>query len=250
MTDRTVNARTESALRDLADAINWPDPVDFSSRLSLDQRPQTTRRRSVAWLAGVAAVVLAIFLIPTTRQAVANLLEVAGIRFEFGDRPDLPAPINLTPGVQVDMEEAVRSVDFEIVVPSALPPPDAVHLLEWELGTQVFIAWVASEQLPQVGASGIGVLLAEFRANLNEQFFEKLIMAGTTVDRVEVAGVPAYWLAGAPHVFMFDAGGPLVEDSTRLTGNVLVWEADGITYRLESNLSLNESLAIAESLGS
>jgi hypothetical protein len=250
MTDRTVNARTESALRDLANAINWPDPVDFTSRLSLDQSPQTTRRRSVVWLAGVAVVVLAIFLIPTTRQAVANLLEVAGIRFEFGDQPDLPAPINLTPGVQVDMEEAVRSVDFEIVVPSALPPPDAVHLLEWELGTQVFISWVASEQLPQVGASGIGVLLAEFRANLNEQFFEKLIMAGTTVDGVEVAGAPAYWLAGAPHVFMFDAGGPLVEDSTRLTGNVLVWEADGITYRLESNLSLNESLTIAESLGS
>src|SRR5688572_14695268 len=198
MTDRTVNARTESALRDLAHAINWPDPVDFTSRLSLHQSAQTTRRRGFVWLAGVAAVVLAIFLIPTTRQAVANLLEVAGISFEFGVGPDLPAPTNLTPGVQVDMEEAVRSVDFPIVVPSALPPPNAVHLLQWELGTQVFLSWAASERLPEVGESGIGLLLAEFRANLNEQFFEKLIGAGTTVDRVLVAGVPAYGLSGAP----------------------------------------------------
>jgi hypothetical protein len=249
MTDRTMDARTEAALRDLALAIDWPDPVDFTPRLSLDQSGPTSRRHGVVWLAGAAAVVLAIFLIPTARQAVANLLEVAGIRFEFGDGPDLPVPTNLTPGVQVDMEEASRAVDFPIIVPSALPPPDAVHLLQWELGSQVFLSWAASERLPEVGASGIGVLLAEFRANLNEQFFEKLLVAGTTVDRVEVAGVPAFWLAGAPHVFMFDAGGPLVEDSTRLTGNVLVWEADGITYRLESNLSLDESLVIAESLG-
>ena len=247
-TDQVVDVRTEAALRDLGGAIDWPDLVDFTSRLSLDRAVRRNGGRGVVWLAGVAALVLAIFLIPTARQAVANLLEVAGIRFEFGDGPDLPVPTNLTPGVQVDMDDAVRSVDFPILVPSALPAPDAVHLLQWELGHQVFLSWAASERLPEVGASGIGVLLAEFRANLNEQFFEKLVVAGTTVAPVEVTGAPAFWLAGAPHVFMFDAGAALVEDSSRLTGNVLVWEADGVTYRLESNLSVDESLAIAESL--
>ena len=244
-----LDARTDAALRDLGGAIEWPEPVDFISRLSLEPAVRTTGRRVFVWLAGVVAVVLAMVLIPTARQAVGNLLEVAGIRFEFGEGPDLPAPTNLTPGVQVDLDEAARSVDFPIVMPSALPPPDAVHLLHWELGNQVFLSWAASGRLPEVGASGIGVLLAEFRANLNEQFFEKLVVAGTTVDRVEVAGAPAFWLAGSPHVFMFDAGGPLVEDSSRLTGNVLVWEAEGITYRLESNLGIDDSLAIAESLG-
>ena len=248
MTDPTMNAPMESALLDLAQAIEWPDPVDFSQRLSLEPTVRRTGRPRLAWLAGVVAVVVAIFLIPSARQAVANLLEVAGIRFEFGEAPDLPAPTNLAPGVAVSMEEAARSVDFPILVPSALRPPTATHLVDWELGNQVFLSWAASDELPEVGASGIGLLLAEFKADLNEEFFRKLVDGGTTVDRVEVSGVPAFWLAGAPHVFMFDAGGPLVEDTTRLTGNVLVWEADGITYRLESNLSVTQSLAIAESL--
>ena len=48
---------------------------------------------------------------------------------------------------------------------------------------------------------------------------------------------------------MFETGeGEIVEDSARLTGNVLLWEAEGVTYRLESSLDLELSLAIAESL--
>jgi hypothetical protein len=31
-------------------------------------------------------------------------------------------------------------------------------------------------------------------------------------------------------------------------GNTLIWEANGITYRLESHLSLEDALRIAESL--
>jgi hypothetical protein len=31
-------------------------------------------------------------------------------------------------------------------------------------------------------------------------------------------------------------------------GQVLIWEADGITYRLETELSMEEAVAIAESL--
>jgi hypothetical protein len=31
-------------------------------------------------------------------------------------------------------------------------------------------------------------------------------------------------------------------------GNTLIWEEQGITYRLESNLSLEEAVKIAESL--
>jgi hypothetical protein len=38
-------------------------------------------------------------------------------------------------------------------------------------------------------------------------------------------------------------------DMRRLVeGNVLVWEQDGLTYRLETKLSLSEAVKIAESL--
>lgn len=239
----------ETALRDLAEGIEWPASVDVTTRLQLDERVRRTWRPGVALIAGVVALVLVVLLVPSARQAVANLLEVAGIRIEFGSTPSLPPPTDLAPGQLVDMEVADEAVDFSIMKPDVLEPPTAVHLLQWELGTQVFLAWAASDQLPEVGESGVGLLLAEFRADLDEEFFTKIVSGGTTVDRVTIDGVPAFWLAGAPHVFMFETGRrDLVEDGTRLTGNVLIWEANGVTYRLESNLSLDESLVIAESL--
>jgi hypothetical protein len=245
MAERTI----EGALLDLADGIEWPTPVDFASRLRLEPLVGRTWLPRVAWMAGAIVVILSVVLIPSARQAVANLLEVAGIRIEFGETPDLPPPTILAPGDQVDMESASSAVDFPILTPSTLDPPTAVHLLQWELGTQVFLAWEASDRLPEVGESGTGLLLAEFRADLDEAFFSKIVAGGTTVDQVDVDGVPAFWLSGAPHAFMFETGRrDLVEDGTRLTGNVLVWERDGITYRLESSLDLEENLAIAESL--
>jgi hypothetical protein len=245
MAERTI----EAALVDLAEGIEWPPPVDFASRLQLEPPVRRTWVPRVAWMAGGIALILTLLLVPSARQAVANLLEVAGIRFEFGETPDLPPPAILAPGDKVGLESAQRAVDFPILTPSVLEPPTAVHLLEWELGLQVFLAWEASDRLPEVGESGTGLLVAEFRADLDEAFFSKILEGGTTVDQVTVDGVPAFWLSGAPHVFMFETGRrDLVEDETRLTGNVLVWERDGITYRLESALDLEASLAIAESL--
>ena len=61
-----------------------------------------------------------------------------------------------------------------------------------------------------------------------------------------MAGRPAFWIEG-PH--LLHLGGdkhqyvPLVVE-----GNILVWEQDGITYRLESDLSLEEAVKVAESL--
>lgn len=245
MSERT----TEAALRDLAEGIDWPPPVDFTTRLRLDPPVRRSWQPRIAWMAAVLVLMLVILLVPTARQAVANLLAVAGIHIEFGDAANLPPPTNLAPGQQVDMEAASDAVDFAILKPATLDPPTAVHLLQWELGTQVFLAWAASDQLPEVGDSGTGLLLAEFRADLDEEFFGKIVLEGTTVDRVIVNGVPGFWLGGAPHVFLFETGRrDLVADGTRLTGNVLIWEAEGITYRLESALSLGDTLAVAESL--
>jgi hypothetical protein len=244
--DRSI----EAALRDLSEGIEWPTPVDFSARLRLEP-PRPTWRPRVAWAVVLVGLALVVLLVPQARQAVANLLGVAGIHIEFGDVPDLPIPTDLAPGVQVELESARGAVDFPILVPSVLGPPTAVHLLQWELGTQVFLAWEASSLLPEVGESGTGLLLAEFRADLDEDFFNKIVSGGTTVDMVNLDGGQAFWLAGAPHVFMFETGRTdRVADETRLTGNVLIWERAGITYRLESNLDLEGTLLIAESLSS
>jgi hypothetical protein len=203
----------------------------------------------LVWVGAVVALIVVVMAFPAGRRAVANLLDIAGIHVEFGNTPELPLPTDLLPGRRVDLGEAQAAVDFLILQPAVMESPGTVAILDWELGTQVFLGWGESAALPEVGESGIGLLLVEFRADLNVDFFGKLVDGGTTVDQVLVHGAPAFWLGGAPHVFMFETGRrDLVEDETRLTGNVLIWEADGVTFRLESNLNLEESLKIAESL--
>jgi hypothetical protein len=248
MSDGLGYGREDAALRDLAASIDWPAPVDFTTRLQL--RPGERKRGyGMSWVAAAMALILVILFVPAARRAVANLLEVAGIRIEFGGETQLPPASELVVGRPVEMGVAQDAVDFAIMTPRTLEPPSSVHLLEWELGTQVFLAWAAREGLPEVGDSGTGLLLAEFRADLAEDFFSKVLLEGTTVDDVNVNGTRGFWLSGAPHEFMFETGrSDLIADATRLTGNVLIWETGGITYRLESNLSLEQSRAIAESL--
>jgi hypothetical protein len=45
-----------------------------------------------------------------------------------------------------------------------------------------------------------------------------------------------------------DRDGILREASARLAASTLIWESDGITYRVEGDLTEAEAVAIAESL--
>ena len=59
-------------------------------------------------------------------------------------------------------------------------------------------------------------------------------------------GGPGVWLAGRPHQVIYrDADGEIRDDAVRLAGNVLLWEQDGLTLRLEGAASLDDALAYA-----
>ena len=62
-------------------------------------------------------------------------------------------------------------------------------------------------------------------------------------------GRPGVFLSGEPHyMFLLDEQGNAVEDSARLAANVLVWDDEGVAYRLEGDFELEEALRLAESL--
>lgn len=78
---------------------------------------------------------------------------------------------------------------------------------------------------------------------------EKLVARGTEVELVSVGRAPAWFLSGAPHVvYLVDARGEVVEETTRLAENVLVWERDGVTFRLEADIGKHRAVELAESL--
>jgi hypothetical protein len=70
-------------------------------------------------------------------------------------------------------------------------------------------------------------------------------MEPRTVGTAQVNGRPALWTTG-PYILRL-RGGDM--DSRRLIeGHVLIWEQGPLTYRLETDLELEEAVKIAESL--
>jgi hypothetical protein len=65
------------------------------------------------------------------------------------------------------------------------------------------------------------------------------------IEETEVNGQRAVWTVG-PYPLISRNGD--VELTRMVEGHVLIWESDGVTYRLETGLSLEETLKIAESL--
>lgn len=82
----------------------------------------------------------------------------------------------------------------------------------------------------------------------------KELEPATLLQETQVNGQRAFWFSGAPHVvMMLDAHGePIYSTARTVDANTLVWETgndyDGIIYRVETPLDLQEALRFAESL--
>ncbi|MDP9493821.1 MAG: hypothetical protein M3P87_01145 [Actinomycetota bacterium] len=247
----------EVVLAETADHIDWPSSADLSSRvahrLSLGSDPIRQPRRR--WLpVAVALLVLVIGLLafsPATRQAIADLLGVAGIRIELGSGGMEAIGFELDLGEMVSQETAIAEAEFPVSTPntSRLSAPEAIFSSVARMGGEVTLTWAPGAALPEVGDSGVGLLISQFQADRAEGDYLKRAVEGTQIQVVAVSGNDGYWLHGAPHILEYHDDARIKEHQvSRLAGNVLIWELNGVTFRLESSLGLQESLAIAESM--
>ncbi len=210
-----------------------------------------------SWKAGlaVAALLIAITLaLPDARQALADWIGFPGIRIEIGDRAGDPPPTvtsiggSLLLGEAATLEGAASAVEFDLAVPGAglegVYPE--VYLNTFKDAPVVSFLYPASNELPEVGDTGVGMLLMQIDAAGNtSMFMTKRASAESPPRPVTVDGAAGMWIQGG--VLMIDAGDPFWTYQRR-SGNVLVWERGGITYRMESNLPLDDAIAIAEYL--
>jgi hypothetical protein len=116
---------------------------------------------------------------------------------------------------------------------------------------QVFLVWRARPGLPEASSTGAGLVLSEFRAEVDQQLIEKKVLpgTGTAVEAVDVRGSPGFWISGRPHLLVFlDEFGRVIEDQVRLAGNVLLWEAGEVTLRLEAAITREVAVRIAETV--
>ena len=231
------------ALGRALDVPQAPDLVPAVLSGIATRRLRPGRRRVVLVLAALAlAALVASLAIPDARSALLRFLQIGGARIELVDELPVvspsPAELELMLGQRVSIDEARSSASFELL--ELDDEPDAVYLGDrgsvWFLYGRPDAARLLVAQTPEL--------------EVDEPFIlKKLAASGTSVEPLTVRGEPAYFLSGAPHVVMLlDEFGVTYPESARLAQDVLVWEENGRTIRLEGDLTRDDALEIAEAL--
>jgi hypothetical protein len=249
------DSRIEAKLTSLGDSIDWPTPSPHLTRrvmARIESQPTAAGRRGWRRTAIAAAAVLVVTVVmvlsPSAREAVADLLSAAGIRIGVtsDEAPTTGADLNL--GELGQLDEVQDNVDLDLRTPGGEDPgpPDAVYLSD---SGQVTMVWAGTPTLPAAGDTDIGLLLTQYEANGGQEVAEKSIGPETEVQRLTVEGQPALWIEGAAHTFtLSDTEGNPIEETTRLAANVLLWDANGVSHRLETTGDLQSALAIVDKL--
>lgn len=247
----------ERELSQLAGDIAFPPTPSLAFSAPQSKRRVRQLNPGGWWKAGLAAAVLLLvttLAVPEARHALADWVGFPGIRIEIGDRDNDPSPTvttiggSLLLGEAATIEGAASAVEFDLVVPGAglegIGPE--VYLNQFQDAPVVSLLYPASNQLPEIGTTGVGLLLMQIDASGNtSMLITKRASAESPPQPVTVDGSNGLWIQGG--VLMIDAGDPFWTYQRR-SGNVLVWEVGGITYRMESDLPRDDAIAIADSL--
>jgi hypothetical protein len=200
------------------------------------------------------AAILLVAILPGPRSAVADLLGLPGIRIEFTDRDtteEVPAAIDssLLFGERTTLSGAGDVAQFTIMIPGneSLGQPEEVWIRTSGDVTAVSLVYPAREDLPEIGESGVGMLLMQIQSGEDVPFLAKRASTFAPPEFVTVNGESGFWVENGelvvlPSEFTGEQG------MTRPSGNVLIWAAGGVTYRMETALDLKIAIHIAESL--
>lgn len=267
------DAGLEALLRGSAEAIAWPSAsppgapdIAMRVRVRLVALPRPVPRRPwAAWRPVRRSLLLALVAL-LTLAAIAGAvgLGLPGLRLILGEppasRPPSVAPSRTPPPGPVgsslrlgelyalDEVEALTGTPVQLPTDPAIGPPDAVYV-DRVRENQVAFVWAASESLPETREPGIGLILMRFDGRMEDQYREKLIGEGTTVERVTVDGNRGFWVSGEAHFFFYvREDGGVIDDGRRWVDDALAWTDGATTYRLESALGRDATIELAESL--
>ena len=215
----------ELALRQLGAELDWPAEPVLATRVATALRAPRRRglRRPLALAFSVVVLAVAVAMaVPPARSAILDFLHIGGVEIQRVETlPELPAG-RAAPGLRVPLDDALDHVPFDVVVPEGYRD---VYLAEGD-GIITFV-WPDR-------------LLMELSGD--EQLLKKVVDQDSTIAMVDVNGYPGVWIEGGPHG-LFVPGG-----DARLAGNTLIWVREGVTFRLEGELTRQRALELAGTL--
>lgn len=258
----------EAKVRAIASRMEYPRTADIAGAVTARLRPSTRPRfisKAVAWSLTIMLILISsLMLIPPARAAIIEFIQIGVVRiFRAEPTPVVPStpgtpagsgmiPVTATvaptsqpliPMLQnlageMTLEQAQQRVNYLILVPSYpadLGPPDYVFLQDAD-GAMTILVWVDPQEPDQV-------LMSLHFLPAGSWAIKK--MQPTVIQETTVSGHHAVWTTG-PYPMRLENGD--IRFMRMIEGHVLIWEADNVTYRLETDLPLEEALKIAESL--
>ena len=256
MTLRGLDDVLGSELGALGETLEWPatPPIAAAVRAQLGIEPAPRRAWLGSWRPARSALLLAVLaILLAVGVAVGIGFALGGLRLQFGGPPPgSPLPPSVVAqrgfGTRTDLATATSKLGT-LLVPDASGLGDPDHVYHDERTQAVAMAWGARPGLPADPDSGLGIVITEFRADITPGTFEKVLHEDALLRRTSVSGQPAYWLAGGEHFFFFRGpNGEPIESTIRMVGTTLMWEADGLTLRIEGAPTMADALRIAESM--
>ncbi|HSH81010.1 MAG TPA: hypothetical protein VLA19_20955 [Herpetosiphonaceae bacterium] len=184
-------------------------------------------------------------VVPTVTPALPTVPSLAATEQATTRPAASPTPLSsrLNLNGQTTLDDAQTRVDFPIRLPSYPPnlaAPDGIYVQDLG-GPAVILVWLERGSPARVSMS--------LHQLTEDAFAQKLVQRPEFIQETTVNGRRAAWVRG-PHLLQFRApgGGFEMRERRLVLGNVLIWEENEITYRLETELPLEEAVRVAESL--
>jgi hypothetical protein len=245
----------ESQIRSIAGRMDYPRTPNIAghvtTRLRSSSRPHFISKAAAWSLTLLLVIISSLLLIPPARAAILEFIQIGVVRILRTEptpfaTPVLPAatttPQPLIPILEglmgeMTLQEAQEKVDYQILLPSYpmdLGVPDRVFVQDAD-GAMTILVWLDPDT---------------YKVKMSLHFLPAGSWAikkvdPTVIQQTSVNGQYAVWTTG-PYPIRYEDGD--IQFVRMVNGNVLIWEDGDVTYRLETDLSMDESIRIAESL--
>jgi len=241
----------EKLLERLGPAAGYPPTPDVRAAVLRRIEPEASGGERASGLlrpvlAAVAVLVIAAVLVfavsRDARDAVADFLglSVEGETIErLRDDPATPLPE--PPQIEefarrTPQDEAEAILGLELPFPEGAGEPKATWEARYQGNSAVIL---------QYESYNLWVM------NLRDDAYVKKLVAGETiVESVVIHDRAAYWISGGRRIVTYvDSNGTEQTGTTRTVDvNTLLWSRNGVYYRIETTLSLDEAMKIATSI--
>lgn len=249
----------ENKVRSIANGIDYPRTPNIAgsvtTRLHTAPRSRFNTKALVWSLTIILVLCSSLMLIPPARAAILEFIQIGVVRiFPQSAMPTVEpthtipvtataASTNLLPILdqmagKTTLAEAQNKVEFSILLPTYpanLGQPDYVYVQNAD-GKMVILVWLDPQQPEKV--------LMSLHFIPNGSWAIKKVEP-QVIEETKVDDNRAIWTTG-PYPLIFPNGD--IQFERLVSGHVLIWSGLDVTYRLETDLSMEEAVRIAEAL--